>query len=56
MSRRKTLLAGEIPQFDVQDDAVDDDEEKRRRISGIIFFNIYSIYESFIIFPKCKYK
>ncbi len=35
MSRRKTLLAGEIPKFDTQDDAVDDDEEKRRRVSGL---------------------
>jgi hypothetical protein len=40
MSRRKTLLAGEIPNFDVQDDAVDDDEEKRRRISGINYLKL----------------
>ena len=31
MSRRRTLLASEVPNF--EDDVVDDEAEKRRRIS-----------------------
>ena len=34
MSRRKTLLAGEIPRLNFETDIIDDDAEKRRRISG----------------------
>ena len=33
-ARRKTLLANEIPNFDVDD--IDEDEEKKRRVSGKI--------------------
>jgi len=33
MSRRKTLLAGEIPKLNFETDIIDDDAEKRRRIS-----------------------
>lgn len=35
MSRRRTLIANEIPNLQFETDIVDDEAEKRRRVSGI---------------------
>lgn len=34
MSRRRTLIANEIPNLQFETDIVDDEAEKRRRVSG----------------------
>jgi len=52
MSRRRTLIANEIPNLQFETDVVDDEAEKRRRMSGnsnVQLHHLYSVIKPFFL-------
>jgi len=56
MSRRRTLIANEIPNLQFETDVVDDEAEKRRRMSGNSNVQLHHLYSVIKVFFLLNYR